>query len=135
VEYAVKAPGAAPAPTPSPAKASPAALLAIAAAVAAAALAALALLLAKRRRPPPAEHALAIEESALDDVDRKIIEELKARGGKALQSELAKALGLPKSTAWRHVKKLERLGLVETKKGPGGASLVTLKGEELGRSS
>jgi uncharacterized membrane protein len=52
----------------------------------------------------------------LDDVDRSIIRELKARGGSALQSELQDSIKVPKTTLWRHVKRLERLGVVRVEK-------------------
>ena len=78
---------------------------AIAMAAAAAAIA----LLRFRRSKPPALHALS-------DVDKAIIEKLAEKGGSALQSELQKELGLPKTTLWRHVKKLEKLGFVRIEK-------------------
>jgi uncharacterized membrane protein len=52
----------------------------------------------------------------LDDVDRSIIRELKVRGGSALQSELQDSINVPKTTLWRHVKRLERLGVVRVEK-------------------
>jgi len=52
----------------------------------------------------------------LDDVDRSIIRELKARGGSALQAELQDSIKVPKTTLWRHVKRLERLGVVRVEK-------------------
>jgi uncharacterized membrane protein len=52
----------------------------------------------------------------LDDVDKSIIRELKARGGSALQSELQDSINVPKTTLWRHVKRLERLGVVRVEK-------------------
>ncbi len=62
----------------------------------------------------PRRVAVRIEE--LPYVDRLIIEELKERGGSAFQSELIKALDLPKTTVWRHLKGLEEEGLIEIRK-------------------
>jgi len=52
----------------------------------------------------------------LDDVDRSIIRELRARGGSALQAELQDSINVPKTTLWRHVKRLEKLGVVKVEK-------------------
>ncbi len=62
----------------------------------------------------PRKIPVRIEE--LPYVDRLIIDELKTRGGSAFQSELIKALDLPKTTVWRHLKGLEEEGLIEIKK-------------------
>ncbi len=62
----------------------------------------------------PRKVVVKIEE--LPYVDRLIIEELKARGGSAFQSELIRVLELPKTTVWRHLKGLEEEGLIEIKK-------------------
>jgi len=71
-----------------------------------------AILLFLRRR----SKKIALKFEELPYVDRLIIEELRARGGYAFQSELIKALDLPKTTVWRHLKKLEEEGLVEIRK-------------------
>jgi len=79
--------------------------------VAAAALAivlAVALLLHSRSRKLPSEE--------LDDIDRAIIKALEKRGGSAMQSELQKELAIPKTTLWRHVRKLERTGILRVEK-------------------
>ena len=52
----------------------------------------------------------------LDDVDKNIIKALEARGGTALQSELQSDVKVPKTTLWRHVRKLEKLGIVKVEK-------------------
>lgn len=56
----------------------------------------------------------------LTETDREILEELRRMGGEAMQAELQKRLAMPKTSLWRHVKKLERLGLVEIEKTPEG---------------
>ena len=89
---------------------SPIPLLAIAAPIAVAAAAiAVVVFLRFRRSGSPALHALG-------DVDKAIIEKLVEKGGSALQSELQKELGVPKTTLWRHIKKLEKLGFVRIEK-------------------
>ncbi len=52
------------------------------------------------------------EQIYLDQTDREIIRRLKMKGGSALQSELVRELGIPKTTLWRHIKKLEKLGFI-----------------------
>jgi uncharacterized membrane protein len=52
----------------------------------------------------------------LDDVDKSIIRELRVRGGSALQAELQDSINVPKTTLWRHIKRLERLGVVKVEK-------------------
>ena len=62
----------------------------------------------------------------LDRLDKAILKVLKNRGGRMLQSELIMELGVPKTTLWRHVKKLEKLGYVEIEK-VGRVNIVKLK--------
>jgi uncharacterized membrane protein len=87
-------------------------VLVVAAALAGAGWAALAL---RRRRGSDGG-----EELVLTETDEAILERLRAGGGEAMQSELQRELALPKTTLWRHVRKLERLGLVEVEKTPEG---------------
>jgi len=54
--------------------------------------------------------------SRLDHLDRDILDVLRKKGGKALQSELMNELDIPKTTLWRHVKRLEALGYVKIEK-------------------
>jgi len=55
----------------------------------------------------------------LSSVDRAILEKVKEAGGSILQGELQNELNIPKTTLWRHVKKLEKLGYVRiVKEGP-----------------
>ncbi len=50
----------------------------------------------------------------LDDVDMSIINTLKSTTSKTMyQSDLQRVLRLPKTTLWRHIRRLERLGYVE----------------------
>ncbi len=66
--------------------------------------------------------------STLDDVDKAILEKLKESGGELLQSVLYKELNYPKTTIWRHVNKLERLGLVSVERVGGVNKVRLLKG-------
>lgn len=52
----------------------------------------------------------------LSDVDLAIIKALEARGGSALQTEIQEDVKVPRTTLWRHIKKLERLGIVRVEK-------------------
>jgi len=56
------------------------------------------------------EEAVSLEESELNERDRQVLEAIRA-GNKTL-SDIVRATGLPKTTAYRRVKKLVKLGLV-----------------------
>ena len=68
------------------------------------------------------------ESEELDQLDREIIEVLKRKGGRALQTELMTELHVPKTTLWRHVKRLERYEYVEIEK-IGRVNIVKLRGK------
>ena len=59
------------------------------------------------------------------DIDVQIVEFLKKKGGKAKESEIRQALVLPKTSAWRAIKRLERKGIVRVEK-VGKENLVIL---------
>lgn len=84
---------------------------ALAAAVAVLAVAAVALA-ARRKR---VEQAL----TELSEEDLAILDALRRAGGGAFQSELQKAVGMPSTTMWRRVKRLEKLGYVVVEKKAG----------------
>jgi len=69
-------------------------------------------LAASRRR---VEQAFA----ELSEEDLAILEALRKAGGGAFQSELQKAVGMPSTTMWRRVKRLEKLGYVFVEKRAG----------------
>ncbi len=52
----------------------------------------------------------------LREIDREIIRVLKERGGALLQRELYNILNVPKTTLWRAVRRLEKLGFVKIEK-------------------
>lgn len=81
-------------------------------AVAVALIATVALLTVRKRRGVPRLAELSEEEVA-------VLEALRRMGGGAFQSELHKALGMPATSLWRRVKKLERLGRVVVEKRAG----------------
>jgi uncharacterized membrane protein len=70
--------------------------------------------------------ARAIGLEALDEDEVKVIEVLRSRGGRALEVEIREALGLPKTTAWRLVRRLEKKGLVVVRK-VGNQNVVELR--------
>jgi len=84
---------------------------ALAATVAVLAVAGLALAARKRR----VEQAL----TELSEEDLAILDALRRAGGGAFQSELQKAVGMPSTTMWRRVKRLEKLGYVVVEKRAG----------------
>jgi len=49
-----------------------------------------------------------------DDV--KVIEFISEKGGKVLEPEIRMRFALPKTSAWRQIKRLERLGYVKVTK-------------------
>ncbi len=66
-----------------------------------------------RGRRPSAEGAGA---RPLTEADRLILEALEEAGGEALQSELQRMTGLPKTTLWRRLRRLEEAGYVELRR-------------------
>jgi len=62
----------------------------------------------------------------LTEEEEAIVRFVKARGGRAYQSEIRDYLGLPTTTVWRRIKRLEELGIVEVERTPRG-NLVKLK--------
>ena len=85
---------------------------------------ALSLFLLKRR----GGIARAVSLEALDEDEVKVIELLRSRGGRALEVEIREALGLPKTTAWRLVRRLEKKGLVVVRK-VGNQNVVEMGGQ------
>ncbi|ADM28399.1 conserved hypothetical protein [Ignisphaera aggregans DSM 17230] len=61
-------------------------------------------------------HVHGEESEVLGDIDTMIIKSLEKKGGSAFQSELQRAIPIPKTTLWRHIKKLERMGIVRIEK-------------------
>ena len=57
---------------------------------------------------------------------KKIVKFISENGGKAFESELRKKFLQPRTTMWRAVKRLERLGVIEIAK-KDMQNLVTLK--------
>lgn len=60
----------------------------------------------KRRKP-------RLNEGEVRELDTQIIDFLKSRGGSARESEIRQKLVIPKTTAWRAIKRLEREGKVK----------------------
>ena len=56
------------------------------------------------------------QEERFSEVDAQIVEVLKGAGGGLFQSELTVKLGLPATTVWRHIRKLESQGIVVVEK-------------------
>ena len=62
------------------------------------------------------EYAKRLEELGLNDDEIKALLYVYDRGGKTKQADVRKALGIPKTTAWRMFKRLEEKGLVRVYK-------------------
>ncbi len=77
-----------------------------------------AIIIVLRRR-----RALALME--LDPREREVINLIASRGGRIMEAEVKEALKLPKSTAWRILRRLERKGFVKIRK-IGGQNQVEL---------
>ncbi|AHF80205.1 helix-turn-helix transcriptional regulator [Thermococcus paralvinellae] len=58
-----------------------------------------------------------MEKFDLNDEEREALLYILEKGGRASQAEVRNALGLPKTTAWRMFKRLEKQGLVKIIKG------------------
>jgi uncharacterized membrane protein len=113
--------GAQPPQQPSPPILLPNALMLAVGAIVVVAIA-LSLFLLKRRSG--VARATCLE--ALDGDEVKVVELLRSKGGRALEAEIREALGLPKTTAWRLVRRLEKKGLVVVRK-VGNQNVVELR--------
>jgi uncharacterized membrane protein len=87
---------------------------------------ALSLVLLKRRGGIARAVSRATCLEVLDGDEVKVVELLRSKGGRALEAEIREALGLPKTTAWRLVRRLEKKGLVVVRK-VGNQSVVELR--------
>jgi uncharacterized membrane protein len=65
-----------------------------------------AVVLVRRRRTP----------FVLRPDDEKILGYVKSRGGKAYASDIVNSLGMPKSSVWKALRRLEENGMVKTRK-------------------
>ena len=65
----------------------------------------------RRRRAPLEPQGVELRP---DDV--KVIEFISEKGGKVLEPEIRMRFALPKTSAWRQIKRLERLGYVRVTK-------------------
>ncbi len=80
------------------------------------------LLIKRRMRPVEEEDELDYQ---LRPEDKQVLEYLAERGGKVLEVELREKFFLPKTTAWRMVRRLERLGRIRVRK-MGGLNEIEL---------
>ncbi|HDI53046.1 MAG TPA: MarR family transcriptional regulator [Candidatus Bathyarchaeota archaeon] len=92
----------------------------------AAAAAAIAFLLRRRRHDEIDVEELLEKRPDLRFEDREVIRFLAESGGEAFASEIRDRFNIPRTSAWRLIKRLEREGLVEVRK-VGGHSLVRLR--------
>lgn len=60
------------------------------------------------------------------EIEELIIRELRARGGEMTQSDLTKALGLPRATVWRRIRKMEMEGILTLER-RGNTTVVRLR--------
>ena len=81
-------------------------------AVAVASAAGASIALSRRRKSSAAEASVVVVDSLLDDRDQAILELLRSRGPLGV-SEVARSLGISKSTASRKLRKLTDMGLAE----------------------
>ncbi|MCG2864084.1 MAG: winged helix-turn-helix transcriptional regulator [Vulcanisaeta sp.] len=62
----------------------------------------------------------------LSDHELSIIRYIESRGGSAFEGDISRDLGIPRTTVWRIVRRLEDLGIVEVRK-VGGKNLVIIR--------
>ncbi len=67
--------------------------------------------------PTREEFQARLENLDLNEEEKRALLYIFDKGGKASQAEVREAVGLPKTTAWRMFKRLERKGLVKILKG------------------
>ncbi|MET1101463.1 MAG: winged helix-turn-helix transcriptional regulator [Pyrodictiaceae archaeon] len=93
--------------------------------VAVGAIAAILLLYRYRRGSNGWENPIITEE--LDDLDKAIIDKLREKGGSEYQYVLQRELGLPKTTMWRRIKRLEKLGIIRVEKRGKGNYIILVR--------
>lgn len=74
------------------------------------------------------------ETSELRPDDVKVIEFISEKGGKVLEPEIRMRFALPKTSAWRQIKRLERLGYVKVTKIGSQNQVELVKGRQGGDS-
>ena len=62
----------------------------------------------------------------LDAIDKKVLRIVRNLGGETIMSMIMDRAGIPRTTLWRRVKKLSKLGYVEIKK-IGRSSVIRLR--------
>ncbi|RLG06107.1 MAG: hypothetical protein DRN59_03550 [Thaumarchaeota archaeon] len=67
------------------------------------------------------------QEDKLSELDYAILALIRDNGGDMLQGKLQSELGIPKTTLWRHIKKLEKLGYLKVIKEGTFNRLILLK--------
>jgi len=60
------------------------------------------------------------------EIEELIMRELRARGGEMTQSDLTKALGLPRATVWRRIRRMEMEGILTLER-RGNTTVVRLR--------
>jgi uncharacterized membrane protein len=70
-----------------------------------------------RSMPTREEFERKLDNVDLNEEERRALLYLFDRGGRASQAEVREAIGLPKTTAWRMFRRLEKKGLVKVLKG------------------
>ncbi len=68
------------------------------------------------------------EHERLRDIDYKILEIIRMHGNSIMQSELQRALCIPKTTLWRAIRRLERYNYVRIEKVDGMNKIVLIRG-------
>jgi uncharacterized membrane protein len=89
------------------------------------------LLLVRQRRGVP----LDPKNSELRPDDIKVIEFISEKGGKVLEPEIRMRFALPKTSAWRQIKRLERLGYVKVTKIGSQNQVELVKGRPGGQAA
>ncbi|KSW12429.1 hypothetical protein CF15_06800 [Pyrodictium occultum] len=75
----------------------------------------------------PSNAAAPISSTGLDEVDLLILSKLEEHGGSVLQSQLLRETGIPKTTLWRHVRRLAAMGYIRIVKEGKANRLILLK--------
>ncbi len=83
--------------------------------------------LAARRRGRAGGNAAPTAVLNLSDYEAAIIRYLKSRGGSAFEIEISRDLGIPRTTVWRSVRRLEGLGLVRITKVDGKNVVILIR--------
>ncbi|WP_054856696.1 helix-turn-helix domain-containing protein [Vulcanisaeta sp. JCM 16159] len=80
-----------------------------------------------RKREGERGEAISTTALNLNEYEKAILNYLRSRGGSAFEVDISKDLGIPRTTVWRSVRRLESIGLVRITKVEGKNMVMLIK--------